>query len=193
MATASQSTSIRKAQVPVSCYFCKGQEIKWKCEDCNVCMCDSCKVTVHQGLRCSQDHDVISIQDIGNSPKSSQEVTSVVISSVCDSYTTTLPAVHTLLCADDYLLYFTYNGSVSDKHLLVKGKRFQSSIKIVQTLKRRICDIAINKDSEILLIEYHDNKVQVLSLTGEVKTVLESSPMTLLGIHVNKDNEVIVG
>lgn len=82
---------------------------------------------------------------------------------------------------------------MSDKHLLVKGKLFQSSIKILQTLKRRICDIVINKDIEILFIEHHDNKGQVLSHTGLVKTVVGSSAMILLAIHVNKDNEVIDG
>ncbi|VDI32664.1 Hypothetical predicted protein [Mytilus galloprovincialis] len=153
MATSSKSTSIRKAQVPVSCYFCKGQEIKWKCEDCNVRMCNSCKITVHQGLQSVQEHDVVSIQDISQFSSSSQTVTSVVISSVFNSYTTTLPAVH----------------------------------------KRKISDIATNKDGEILFIEHRDHKIQVLSHTGEVKTVLDSSPMKLFAIHVNKDNEVVVG
>ncbi|CAG2196036.1 TRIM2_3 [Mytilus edulis] len=189
---ATSSTSIGIAQVPVSCYFCNGQEIKWTCVDCNVRMCNSCKVTVHQGLQCAQDHDVVSIQDISESTPGSQEVTSVVISSVFNSYTTTLPAVHSLLCSDDDLLYFIYNGQTSDKRQLVKGKLLKSSIKILQMLQREISDIAMNKDGEILFIEHHDHKIQVLSHTGEVKTVLDSSPMILLAIHVNKDNEVIV-
>ncbi|VDH91524.1 Hypothetical predicted protein [Mytilus galloprovincialis] len=193
MATSCKSTSIRKAQVPVSCYFCKVQDIKWKCEDCNIRMCNSCKITVHQGLQCSQDHEVVSIQDISGSRPGSQEVTSVVISLVVNSFTTTLPVVHSLLCSDDDLLYFTYNGQTSDNRQLVKGKLLKSSIKILQTLKRSIFENAINKDGEILFIEHHDHKIQVLSYTGEVKTVLDSSPITLLGIHVNKDNEVIVG
>ncbi|CAG2230379.1 unnamed protein product [Mytilus edulis] len=172
MATSSKSSSIRKAQVPVSCYFCKGQEIKWKCEDCDVRMCSSCKVSIHQGLKSAQDHDVVSIQDISKSSPGLQEIKSVVISSVFNSYTTTLPAVHTILCSDDDLLHFIYNGKTSDKYQLVKGKLLKSSIKIMQMLKRKISDIAINKD---------------------VKTVLDASPMTLLAIHVNKDNEVIVG
>ncbi|CAG2230380.1 unnamed protein product [Mytilus edulis] len=64
MAKSLESTSRRKAQVPVSCYFCKGQEIKWECKDCDVRMCYSCKVTIHKGLQSAQDHDVVSIQDI---------------------------------------------------------------------------------------------------------------------------------
>ncbi|XP_063436655.1 uncharacterized protein LOC134718064 [Mytilus trossulus] len=44
MATSLESTSRRKAQVPVPCYFCKGPEIKWECKDCDVRMCNSCEV-----------------------------------------------------------------------------------------------------------------------------------------------------
>ncbi|XP_071169090.1 uncharacterized protein [Mytilus edulis] len=189
MATSGKSTSIRKAQVPVSCYFCKGQEILWKCEDCNVRMCNSCKESVHQGLQSAQDHDIVSIQDISKS----SPVSSVVISSVFKSYTTSLPAVNTLLCSDDDLLYFKFNQKTSDKHQFVKGKRLESSIKILQTLKRKIFDFAIKKDGEILLIEHRDHKIQILSPAGEVKTVLDTFPMLPLAIHINKDKEVLVG
>ncbi|XP_052064400.1 uncharacterized protein LOC127704398 [Mytilus californianus] len=156
-------------------------------------MCNSCKVTVHQGLLSSQDHDVISIQDISKSSPGSQEVTSIVISSVFNSYTTTLPAVNTLLCTNDDLLIFNYCGNTCAKHQVMSGKLLKSSIKILQTLKKSIFDFATNKDGEILFIEYDTNKIQLLSPAGEVNTVLDISPMKPLAIHVNKDNEVIVG
>ncbi|CAG2230374.1 unnamed protein product [Mytilus edulis] len=149
MATSSKSTSIRKAQVPVSCYFCKGQGIKWKCEECNVRMCNTCKVTVHQGLPSTQDHDVVSIQDISQSSPGSQEVTSVVISSVFNSYKTTLPAVNNLICWNDDLLIFNYSGKTSAKHQVMKGKLLKSSIQILQTFNKSIFDMAINQDGEI--------------------------------------------
>ncbi|CAC5423348.1 unnamed protein product [Mytilus coruscus] len=193
MATSMKSSSIRKAQVPVSCYFCKGQQIKWKCDDCNVRMCNSCKVTVHQGLPSTKDHAVVSIQDIGKSSPGSQAVTPVVISSVSNSYTTTLPAVTALLCSDDDLLIFKFSGKKSAKHQVIRGKLLKSSIQILQKLKKSIFDIAINKDGEILFIDYKTNKIQLLSPTGEVNTNLDTSPMVPLAIHVNKDNEVIVG
>ncbi|VDI57328.1 Hypothetical predicted protein [Mytilus galloprovincialis] len=49
------------------------------------------------------------------------------------------------------------------------------------------------KDGEILLKELGGNTIQLLSLSGEVKTVLDTFQMRPLAIHVNKDNEVIVG
>ncbi|XP_071169341.1 protein wech-like [Mytilus edulis] len=193
MATSSKSTSIRKAQVPVSCYFCKGQDIKWKCEDCNVRMCKSCKVTIHQGLPSTQDHEAVSIQDISKSSPGFQAVTSVVVSSVFNSYTTTLPGIHSLLCSDDDLLYFQYGGTKSDYQHFFKGKLLKSSIKILQTFKIRIYDMAMNQDGEILFQDYDNNKIQMLSPTGEIKSVLETSQMMALAVHINKENEVIVG
>ncbi|XP_071170954.1 uncharacterized protein [Mytilus edulis] len=192
MANSMKSSTIRKAQVPVSCYFCKGQEIIWKCEDCNVRMCNACKVTVHQDLQSAQDHEVVSVKDMSKSPHSSQEVTSEVISSVFNSYTTTVPNIHTLHCSDDDLLYFTYCVGTS-KDQFVKGKLLKSSIKILQTVNRTIFDIAIKSDGEILFTEGDVNKVQLLSPLGAVETVLDTFPMNPLAIHVNKDNEVIVG
>ncbi|XP_071167804.1 protein wech-like [Mytilus edulis] len=193
MATSGISTSIRKAKVPLSCYFCKGPDIKWKCDDCGVHMCNSCKVTVHQGPPSKQDNDVVSKQDINKTSPGFQEVTSVVIASVCNSYTTTLPAVYTLLCSNDDLIYFHYNTITSDNYQFVKGKLLKSSIKILQTSEKQIFDFTIMKDGEILLKEFGGNTIQLVSLSGEVKTVLDTFPMRPLAIHVNKDNEVIVG
>ncbi|CAC5377202.1 unnamed protein product [Mytilus coruscus] len=193
MAKSMESTSIRKAQVPVSCYFCKEQEIKWECEDCNVRMCNSCKVTFHQGLQSAQDHDVVSIQDKSRSSLGSQEVTFAIFLSVLNSFSTTLPAVHTLLSSGDNLLYFSSNLQKYEDNQFVKGKLLKPSIQILQTLKRKMCDIAINKCGEIFFIEHHDNKIQMLSPVGEVKTVLDTSPMISLSVHVNKDDEVIIG
>ncbi|XP_071167791.1 protein wech-like [Mytilus edulis] len=193
MAKSLESTSRRKAQVPVSCYFCKGQEIKWECKDCDVRMCYSCKVTIHKGLQSAQDHDVVSIQDIIRLSLGSQEVTLAIILSVLNSFSTTLPAVHTLLRSGDNLLYFSSNIKNGNDNQLVKGKLLKPAMLILQTLKRKVCDIAINKDGEILFIEHHDNKIQMLSPVGEVKTVLDTSPMISVAIHVNKENEVAVG
>ncbi|CAC5413472.1 unnamed protein product [Mytilus coruscus] len=134
MASSSKSTSMRKAQVLVSCYFCKGQSVKWKCEDCNIRMCNTCKVTVHQGLTSAQDHEVVSIQDTS-----------------------------------------------------------KSSLGFQETYKKNIFDISLKKNGEILFKEFGVDKIQFLSPAGEVKTVLDSSPMKFLAIHVNRDDEVIVG
>ncbi|CAC5413469.1 unnamed protein product [Mytilus coruscus] len=195
MATSMKRSSLRKSQAPVICYFCKGEEIHWKCEDCNVHMCNSCKVNVHQGLQSVQDHNVVSIQDIIESSLGSQEVTSVVFSSVLNSYTTTVPVVHTLLCSNDNFVYFTHFrlGQWSENNKFVKGKLLKSSIRTMQSFKRNIFDMAINKNDEIVFVDTDDTTIKTLSSSGNIKTVLDPSPMQITGIHVNRDNDLIAG
>lgn len=53
--------------------------------------------------------------------------------------------------------------------------------------------MAIHKNGEILFQDYHSNSIQLLLPDGEVKSVLDTSLMMVLAIHVYKDNYVIVG
>ncbi|XP_076101219.1 uncharacterized protein LOC143071016 [Mytilus galloprovincialis] len=157
-------------------------------------MCNFCKETVHQGLQCAREHDVVSILDISRSPLGSNAVSSAVISSVISSYETALPSVQGLMYSDDDLLYMSCCSSKSGvSHVLFKGKLLRSSIKILHTLKRSIFDIALKKDGGILFKETGVSQIQLLSPAGEVSTVLDTSPMKCVALHVNNDSELIVG
>ncbi|VDI18366.1 Hypothetical predicted protein [Mytilus galloprovincialis] len=189
---ASKSASLRKAQVPLSCHFCNEQAVHWKCEDCDVFMCTSCKEKIHQRLKSIQDHEIVSVSDIWKDNAPPRDVASEVISSVFNTYTTTIPAINSLLCSGDDVIYFIYS-STQEKSRLVKGKMLKSSIRILQTLEKRIFDIAVNKEGAILFNEMVNNEVKIFTDTGKIKTVLDTSPLTLLSLHVNKDNELIAG
>lgn len=192
---ASNSVSLHKAQVPLSCHFCNESTIQWKCEDCGVFMCTSCKENIHQRLKSAPDHDIVSVSDmcIDNPPQ--REVASEVITSVFNSYTTTVPAISSLLCSGDDVIYFLNHKltEVDETVRLAKGKMLKSSIRIMQTLDKRIFDIAVNKEGEILFNEFSNNDVCILAHLGETKVVLDTSPMKSLALHVNKDNEIIIG
>lgn len=53
------------AQTAFMCQFCDQQNVKWKCEDCGVYLCHSCKEKIHPRLKSSDKHKIISIRDIG--------------------------------------------------------------------------------------------------------------------------------
>lgn len=184
--------SYSKAQVPLICHFCDEQTIHWKCEECDVFMCTSCKEKKHQRLKSVQNHTVVSFSEIWKAKRApSREVESEVISSVLKSYTTSVPSINSVLCfAND--LYFIYHLKEKEARL-VQGKMLTSSISIFQTLEKQIFDIAVNEEGDILFDEVCQNDVYILTHLGEIKTVLNSSPMKPLAIHVNKNNESIVG
>lgn len=190
---ASKSVSLRKAQVPLSCHFCNEQAIQWKCEECDTFMCTSCKDKIHQRLKSIQDHEIVMVSDIFKDNPTRREVASEVISSIFNSYTTTVPAINSLLCFGDYFIYFISHNIV-EKARLVKGKMLKSSIRILQTLEKQIFDIAVNKEGEVIFKEMIENSdVCMLSHSGEIKTVINTFPMIPLSLHVNKSNELIAG
>lgn len=189
---ASKSASLRKAQVPLSCHFCNEQAVQWKCEECDVFMCTSCKDKIHQRLKSAQDHEIVSVPNICKENRPPREIASEVITSVFNSYTTEVPVINSLLCSGDDQVYFMCHKTKENGRLL-KGKILKSSIRILQTTQKCIFDIAVNKEGDIFFDELGLDDVYILSHTGEIKTVLDSSPMRPLALHVNQNNALIVG
>ncbi|XP_052080042.1 uncharacterized protein LOC127718126 [Mytilus californianus] len=185
-------------KIQILCQFCDGQAIQWKCDVCEKFMCLPCKETVHEKLKASQHHGIATVVDIVKDnldivKDNPSEVASEVISSVFNSYTTAIPVINSLVCSDDGCVYFIHQ-KIEEKSILVKGELKESSIKILLSLKKRIFDTTINKEGEILFNEMVDNNsICMLSHTGEIPTVIDTSPMRPLSLHVNKDNELIVG
>lgn len=53
------------AQSAFMCQLCDQQNVKWKCEDCGIFICNLCKEKVHPRLKSSDKHRVMSVKDIG--------------------------------------------------------------------------------------------------------------------------------
>ncbi|XP_063435863.1 uncharacterized protein LOC134716785 [Mytilus trossulus] len=61
----SQSINKSQLQVPTNCHLCDTEKnIRWKCTDCGLFMCDKCKDERHCRIRNAQDHKVINIEDV---------------------------------------------------------------------------------------------------------------------------------
>lgn len=194
MAKSIKSVSIGKAQVPVSCHFCNGLGTKWKCEECEVFMCSSCKDKVHGKLKTSLSHDVVSIYDISKDMVASNEVSSEVVTSIFNSYTISLPVISRMLCSNDETVYILDNAK-STECKLIKGKLLKASIRILDTRALPIFSFTVNKHDEILFTNLsveQESPVQMIS-SEEITIVLDPKPMRLLALHVNRDNELICG
>ncbi|VDI28505.1 Hypothetical predicted protein [Mytilus galloprovincialis] len=66
MASRAPSASTRKkAQVILSCQLCqRSSPLKWKCLDCDILMCDNCKINVHSKVKTIKIHKTVDIKDV---------------------------------------------------------------------------------------------------------------------------------
>lgn len=188
------ATSISKAQTPLSCPLCNQQKgLKWKCTECELLMCDNCKTNVHSRIKTSEKHNVISIQEVGNDL--SERLKALHISKVCsivfNTYTTSLKGIHKLICCADDIIYFMNCSDVGDYHF-IKAKLLKASMKILQKFENECVDFAISNQREILFSP-ETTLIAASTATMETKTVLNTSPMLILAIHMSKHGELLLG
>lgn len=188
----SNSVSLRKAQVPISCHFCNEQAIHWKCVNCDVFICTSCEGKIHRRLKPAKDHEIVSVSEIWKDNTTQREVASEVITSVFNIYTTIVPVIHSVVCYGKDFIYFIFNR-IQEKSRFKKGKMLKSSIQILQTLERQLLDITVTVGGKILFIDMILKNICGLTHSGEIKTAIDTFPMLPMCLHVNKDNELIAG
>ncbi|XP_071165937.1 uncharacterized protein [Mytilus edulis] len=59
------SQSNGKAQTPALCQFCEeSPEIKWKCINCELFLCQLCSTKIHSKSKASKEHEIISYKSI---------------------------------------------------------------------------------------------------------------------------------
>lgn len=185
-----KSASIKRAQTQLLCQLCDNQsvDVKWKCEECGIYMCDSCKVKIHIRLKSADEHEIISIREVGMNTS----VSTVVVSSVFNSYVTDARGIHTLLSADDDIVYYICNQP-KENSKFVKAKLLKASMKTLQSMDLQLFDMSINNKQEILCTKVGTTELFALSSDGEVKSVVNASPMILLSVHISKDNDLYIG
>ncbi|XP_071172960.1 uncharacterized protein [Mytilus edulis] len=60
------TSNLGEAQIPCVCHLCEDEkEIRWKCKECSLLMCDKCKRKVHVKFKAADEHTVIKVEDIG--------------------------------------------------------------------------------------------------------------------------------
>ncbi|VDH96925.1 Hypothetical predicted protein [Mytilus galloprovincialis] len=60
------SKSILKAQTFANCQFCEVCDIKWKCINCNLLLCQLCNSRIHSKIESNAQHHVIDYKDVGS-------------------------------------------------------------------------------------------------------------------------------
>ncbi|XP_063417121.1 uncharacterized protein LOC134699460 [Mytilus trossulus] len=193
------TSSLRIAQSPLSCQLCDNPNvIKWKCKDCELLMCDNCKERIHPRFKLSETHTIISIKDIGKkeSDMSTQvgslQISQPVISSLLSTYTSDFPAFSKIQYSDNDTIYCSYHVD-QDVHKFFVIRLLKESIKEVQKLDIQCTDFALGSKDDIYYGQFRGSEVKVLSNDGITNTIISTSPMLILCIHINNDNEIILG
>ncbi|VDI09249.1 Hypothetical predicted protein [Mytilus galloprovincialis] len=55
---------VNVAQSAFVCQLCDHNKVEWKCEECGIFLCSTCKEKIHPRLKSSEKHRIVSIQDI---------------------------------------------------------------------------------------------------------------------------------
>ncbi|XP_052102875.1 uncharacterized protein LOC127736397 [Mytilus californianus] len=161
-------------------------------------MCENCKERIHPRFKLSETHDIVSIKDNGKEEVAisaqfgSLQILQPVISSPISTYTSDVPDFSKIQYSGNDTIYCSYNTEENGYKFFII-RLLKESIKLLQTLDIKCTDFALGKKDEIYYGNFHGSELKVLSNDGGTKKVLSTSPMIILGLHINKDNEIILG
>ncbi|XP_071160891.1 uncharacterized protein [Mytilus edulis] len=188
--------STQTAQSPMSCQLCNNNVviIKWKCTDCELLLCDNCKINIHSRFKSSDQHRVVSIGDIGYDITDHLKALDIseVISHVFNTYQTELPSIHKIICRDDDDVFLLSSIDTQNCHL-IKAKLQKNSIKVLQKFDIECQDFAVNRNSAIIFAPFPRSELHAETSTGDLRTILKASPYIILAIHMNKQGELLLG
>ncbi|CAG2246116.1 unnamed protein product [Mytilus edulis] len=190
--------STRTAQSPMSCQLCNNDVviIKWKCTDCELLLCDNCKINIHPRFKSSDKYRVVSIGDIGYNITDNlkaldiSEIISHVLTHTTQSYQ--LPCIHKTICRDDDDVFLLSSIDTQNCHL-VKAKLRKNSIKVLHKFAIECQDFAVSRNSAIIFAPFPRSELHAESSTGNLRTILKASPYIILAIHMNKQGELLLG
>lgn len=182
------ATSMSNAQTPLLCQLCCLQpEIKWKCTECKLLMCDNCKTTVHYRIKTAKKHKIITITAASRDLHNSE-----VFSPVFNTCTTNLPGIHKLICCADDIIYYMriINWRV---YYFVKAKLLKGSLQVLQNMDIACTDFAISLIEEIVFTPLPGTRLIAMSTTTmNTETVLNMSPMLILTVHMSQHGELLL-
>lgn len=161
-------------------------------------MCDNCRERIHPIFKLSETHTIISIKEIGKeecdmpTQLGSLQISHPVISLLLSTYTSDVPAFSKIQYSGNDTIYCSYHVDQQVYKFFVI-RLLKESIKEIQKSDIQCTDFALGSKDEIYYGQFRGSEVKVLSNDGVTKTILSTSPMLILSIHINSDNEIILG
>ncbi|CAG2189538.1 unnamed protein product [Mytilus edulis] len=161
-------------------------------------MCENCKERIHPRFKVSETHTIVSIKDVAKKDSDicgqfgSLQVSQPVISSLLSAYTSNLVAFTKMQYSANDTIYCSY-------HVKDKGYNFciirllRESMKVLQKLDIECTDFALSSKDEIYHGVVCGSELKCVSTDGVTNTVLSTSPMVIMCIHISENNKIILG
>ncbi|VDI19158.1 Hypothetical predicted protein [Mytilus galloprovincialis] len=191
------ASSVQRCQVHIGCQLCQGKNIiQWKCTNCQLLLCSSCKDNIH--LRIAKDHKIINITDIGEldsgeSFNFSDSHCNEHSNQVCCSYCRTCKTVVCLKC-----VMKVHNGHkfideeefLSKKQKLWKGPK-EAAIKLTELSKAETKLKEVKKSEDALYIKAkQDIQERSTNDVGQVSEILIRLDQKMHSVNQGIDREI---
>ena len=117
-----------------------------------------------------------------------RQVQSDIDFEVVNTYTTNLPFITTMVCVDDNSAWIDCFPNEVIKQINIDN----DNVTTTNEVSCKIYDMALTSNNDILLSLSNSSDVKLLTKSGEIKPFLSVSPLRPWGIHVTRDNDIIV-
>ena len=117
-----------------------------------------------------------------------RQVESDIDLEVVNSYTTDLSLITTMVCVDDNSAWIDCFPNDVIKQINIDN----DNVTTTNEVSCKIYDMALTSNNDILLSLSNSSDVKLLTKSGEIKPFFSVSPLRPWGIHVTRDNDIIV-
>ncbi|CAG2189536.1 MAGI3 [Mytilus edulis] len=122
----------------------------------------------------------------------SLQISRTVISSSLSTYKSDFVGFGKIQYSSQDTIYCSYN-TINRGHKFFIFRLLKKSIKVLHELDIECTDFTLGSKDEIYYAQFRDSELKAVSTNGVTRTVLRTSPMIILGRHINKDKEIIIG
>ncbi|CAC5371552.1 unnamed protein product [Mytilus coruscus] len=183
----SQSTGM--AQTPTVCQFCEeSPDIKWKCINCELFLCQLCSSKIHGKIKASMEHEIINITDFGIEDFATSVRKVELENMVCTIHVKQKCFVFCKDCSKpacskclnethkmhDYkALDERYDEIISEMNELIK--KFESNLQFFKNEKDKLQKVLSDGDNN-----FHETRDIILQTEKEMKEVISKHAKDLL-------------
>ncbi|XP_071133011.1 uncharacterized protein [Mytilus edulis] len=187
-------------QSPLQCQLCeRDSKISWKCLECDLLMCSSCKNNIHPKFKTAGEHRIIAIKDIDSTSSLSKDSANVDIT-VVEEYQSHLNAIVQLAISLDDSLWIGEGFHKKGVRLFSSHKALQkvkcegNKLKVISSFNIQVYGIAITPDNDLLIATDGQFLKKIKSGTNKIlDTVYDLKTYHPGTIYVTRNNKIIVG